>query len=123
MVPRTEIDSYPASTPPAEMLEQMLDGRYTRVPIYDEDIDQMTGELESAFASGDAGEVHRVSHSLKGMVGNYCAEQAFEQARLLDDRARAGNLEGARECLGPLLESTQALRGALRDFARSLGNS
>ena len=43
MVPRTEIESYPATTPPAKILEQMLDGRYTRVPIYDEDIDHVLG--------------------------------------------------------------------------------
>ncbi len=43
MVPRTEIEAYSNDMPPAELLEQMLEGRYTRVPIYEESIDQVLG--------------------------------------------------------------------------------
>jgi CBS domain containing-hemolysin-like protein len=43
MVPRTEIEAYPASTPPDKLLEEMLIGRYTRVPIYEDDIDHVLG--------------------------------------------------------------------------------
>ncbi len=43
MVQRTEIDAYPTDMPPAELLEQVLDGRYTRVPIYEESIDRVLG--------------------------------------------------------------------------------
>ena len=43
MVPRTEIVAFPAQTPPDELLDEVLDERYTRVPIYDESIDQILG--------------------------------------------------------------------------------
>jgi CBS domain containing-hemolysin-like protein len=43
MVQRTEIEAYPATTPPAELLEDMLDGRFTRVPIFEESIDHVLG--------------------------------------------------------------------------------
>jgi len=43
MVPRTEITAFPYGTPPAELLEAMLEDRYTRVPIYEEDIDHVLG--------------------------------------------------------------------------------
>jgi CBS domain containing-hemolysin-like protein len=43
MVPRTEIEAYPANTPPDKLLEEMLVGRYTRVPIYEDDIDHVLG--------------------------------------------------------------------------------
>jgi len=43
MVPRTEIEAHPHDAPPEEMLEKLLDGRYTRVPIYEEDIDHVLG--------------------------------------------------------------------------------
>ena len=43
MVPRTEIEAQPADLPPEELLEKLLDGRYTRIPIYDEDIDNVLG--------------------------------------------------------------------------------
>jgi len=43
MVPRTEIEAYLASTSPAQMLEDMLASRFTRVPIYEDDIDNVLG--------------------------------------------------------------------------------
>ncbi len=45
MVPRTEIDAYPTDTPVSELIEQMLEGRYTRVPIYEESIDHVLGVI------------------------------------------------------------------------------
>ncbi len=43
MVPRTEIAAFPIEMPPAELLEQVLEERYTRVPIYEESIDHILG--------------------------------------------------------------------------------
>jgi CBS domain containing-hemolysin-like protein len=43
MVPRTEIEAFPVATPPAELLDSLLQSRYTRVPIFDEDIDHVLG--------------------------------------------------------------------------------
>ncbi|MEE8385703.1 MAG: hemolysin family protein [Dehalococcoidia bacterium] len=43
MVPRTEIAAFSFSTPPAELLESVLEERYTRVPIYEDNIDQILG--------------------------------------------------------------------------------
>jgi putative hemolysin len=43
MVPRTEVVAFAAKTPPAELLEQLLNERYTRAPIYDESIDNISG--------------------------------------------------------------------------------
>jgi CBS domain containing-hemolysin-like protein len=43
MVPRTEIEAYSVQTPAGELLDAMLAGRYTRVPLYSEDIDDVLG--------------------------------------------------------------------------------
>lgn len=43
MVPRTEIEAYALDTPASELLEAMLGGRYTRVPVFREDIDDVLG--------------------------------------------------------------------------------
>jgi len=43
MVPRTEIEAYSLETPPEELLEAMLASRYTRVPVFREDIDDILG--------------------------------------------------------------------------------
>ena len=45
MVPRTEISAFPDDTPPADLLESILDGRYTRVPIYEDSIDNVLGVI------------------------------------------------------------------------------
>jgi putative hemolysin len=43
MVPRPQIWARPVETPPALLLEQMLEERYTRVPIFEGSIDQVLG--------------------------------------------------------------------------------
>jgi len=45
MVPRTEIEAYPVETSVSELMKKMLDGRYTRVPIYEESIDHVLGVI------------------------------------------------------------------------------
>jgi len=57
MVPRTEITAFPVDTPAAELLEEMLEERYTRVPIYAESIDDVLGlvHLKDLIAQVRAG--------------------------------------------------------------------
>lgn len=43
MVPRTEIVAFPVQTPAADLLEEMIEERYTRVPIFEGDIDKILG--------------------------------------------------------------------------------
>jgi putative hemolysin len=43
MVPRTEIFAYSVETPPSELLDRVLEERYTRVPIFEETIDKVLG--------------------------------------------------------------------------------
>jgi putative hemolysin len=45
MVPRTEIEAYAIDTPVSELIESMLEGRYTRVPIYEDSIDHVLGVI------------------------------------------------------------------------------
>ncbi|MCS5638157.1 MAG: hemolysin family protein [Myxococcota bacterium] len=70
MVPRTEIEAYSVETPAAQLLDAMLDGRFTRVPVYREDIDDVLGiaHLKDLvkLASGGKGDVQGV---LKPVLG------------------------------------------------------
>jgi CBS domain containing-hemolysin-like protein len=57
MVPRTEIVAFSVDTPVEEILEQMLEERYTRAPVYEGDIDHVLGvahfkEVVKAVRSG-----------------------------------------------------------------------
>jgi putative hemolysin len=43
MVPRTEIEAFPVTTSPSDLLESLVESRYTRVPIYEDSIDHVLG--------------------------------------------------------------------------------
>jgi len=43
MVQRTEIVAFSVDTPPADLLEKILEERYTRVPVYEDSIDHVLG--------------------------------------------------------------------------------
>lgn len=43
MVPRTEIVAFPVETSPSALLDEVLEERYTRVPIYEGSIDKIIG--------------------------------------------------------------------------------
>jgi putative hemolysin len=45
MVPASEVVAYPLDTPPRELLDKLLEERYTRVPLYEESIDRLEGVL------------------------------------------------------------------------------
>ncbi|MBW2281144.1 MAG: HlyC/CorC family transporter [Deltaproteobacteria bacterium] len=65
MVPRTEIVAFKSDTPPDELLEKVLEERFTRVPIYEQDIDEILGvvhlkDLINLVRSGRDGGLHGV---------------------------------------------------------------
>jgi CBS domain containing-hemolysin-like protein len=45
MVHRNEIVAFPVDTPPSDLLDQVLEERYTRVPIYEGSIDNVLGAV------------------------------------------------------------------------------
>ena len=45
LVPRAEVVAFPIETTPAELLERVLEERYTRVPIYEGSIDHVLGVI------------------------------------------------------------------------------
>jgi CBS domain containing-hemolysin-like protein len=60
MVSRHDILGFPITTPPEELLERVLEERYTRVPIYEDSIDRVLGvvhlkDLTTLVRSGAGG--------------------------------------------------------------------
>jgi len=53
--------------------------------------------MEQGLASGDATAVARAAHGIKGSAGNIGANVVYRLAAELDERARTGSLDGARE--------------------------
>ena len=53
--------------------------------------------LQEGLAAGDATVVARAAHGIKGSAGNIGATKVAALATELDQRARTGNLDGAKE--------------------------
>lgn len=75
--------------------------------------DKHRAALEDGVARGDAETVRRAAHSIKGSAGNIGAKQVMRLASELEERARAGNLEGARD-------RVDAVSAAYADVAREV---
>ena len=88
--------------------------------FFGEDSGKALAEIDAGFAANDAEVVHHAAHALKGLIGNYAATPVFKATARFDDRARAGDLEGARDLLEPLRADIQQLGKALKEFADEL---
>jgi HPt (histidine-containing phosphotransfer) domain-containing protein len=84
------IDTLRQLTPPGEpdVLKEVLQ-------LFLEDVPVRVNRLRAAWTAGDATEVQRAAHSLKGSAGNIGARDMLAVCRLLDDRGKAGDLSGA----------------------------
>ncbi len=61
-------------------------------------------DLAKALETGDAEEVVKASHSLKGAAGNLGLQEIYERAKLIEMNARQGILEGSKEAVTSLRE-------------------
>lgn len=82
----------------AEMLEELRSILDTEFPAlintYIQDSAQRMADIRAAFAAGEADEVRKAAHSLKGASANLGLVYLAEQCRVLEEAARAGNLDG-----------------------------
>jgi HPt (histidine-containing phosphotransfer) domain-containing protein len=89
----------------AELLEMALEtgAKYRRI-------------LEDALATADAAAVARAAHGIKGSAGNIGAGEVATLATELDQRARTGNLDGARERVDAISAAYDRLSGAVQAY-------
>jgi signal transduction histidine kinase/CheY-like chemotaxis protein len=67
-----------------------------------EEAPRWLNDLRGALERGDAAELTRAAHTLKGQADQFGARRAFEVALALEKRGRAGELEGAGPLVGEL---------------------
>jgi len=81
------IDSLRQLTPPGQpdVLKEVLQ-------LFLEDVPGRIERLRSAWQAGNAVEVERSAHSLKGSAGNIGASDLLAVCRLLDDHGKSGDL-------------------------------
>jgi two-component system, sensor histidine kinase and response regulator len=73
-------------------------------------------EMREAIASGDASQLKRPAHSLKGAVGIFDIPAASEAAQKLESLGSTGNLTGAEEAFFELETAINRLRPALAEL-------
>lgn len=70
-------------------------------------------EIGHAVEARDARALERAAHTLKGSVGNFGADAAFQAAFQLEKMGRSGNLTGVDEAYHALETEMERLRPAL----------
>ncbi|MBN2170269.1 MAG: response regulator, partial [Candidatus Krumholzibacteriota bacterium] len=78
-----------------------------------EDSPRMLDQIEEAVEQGDADALTRGAHTLKGAVGNFSAQAAFDAAMNLEMIGRGGDLTEAPGACQKLVEEVRRLQPAL----------
>jgi len=81
-----------------------------------EDSPTLLAKLREAVAQGNAAQVARAAHSLKGLVANFDAHTAAAVAQKLESQALLGELAGAAAEVDQLASHLVELEGQLRDY-------
>ena len=81
------------------------------------DSPKMMAAVKTACAAGDAPALARAAHNLKGCVGTFCADQAFDAAQALEAAGRNEDLSAAVGDLFRLAAAIEALTPELSALA------
>jgi len=74
---------------------------------------ELLGKVRKAVGAGDAAALERAAHALKGSVGNFGAEPAYQAAMRLEKMGRSRDLTGVEDALRALETELERLRPAL----------
>jgi HPt (histidine-containing phosphotransfer) domain-containing protein len=98
-------------TPPGEpdVLAEVLE-------LFLQDVPRRLARLRASCGSGDAVELHKTAHSLKGSAGNIGARAMFAICRQLDDHGRAGDLTDAKRLVDALDAEFARVEVAIRQI-------
>jgi signal transduction histidine kinase/DNA-binding response OmpR family regulator len=75
-------------------------------------------EIHAAIAAHDTPKLRRVSHTLKGAVGTFAAQPAYEAAQRLEQMGQQGDLKGSDETYVALERAIERLRPILATWAQ-----
>jgi HPt (histidine-containing phosphotransfer) domain-containing protein len=83
------------------------------VVLFAEEACQMVASIEAAVEAGDAADLHKFSHKLRGAVLQFSASRAAAIAGQLEEMGRTGSLEDAASIVNQLKAETSELMDAL----------
>jgi len=81
--------------------------------VFSIECDQLLSALSAAIERGDAKEIHRASHTMKGSAKLFSAARVSEVAFELEQSSKAGNLHEAPRLYGILKSEVAELRAAI----------
>lgn len=84
--------------------------------LFLQDVPRRMVKLRAACAAGDAAELHKTAHSLKGSAGNIGAQGMFAICRQLDDHGRVGDLTDATRQVDALDAEFAKVEAAIRQL-------
>jgi protein-histidine pros-kinase len=88
------------------------------IEIYFEDSPGLLIRLREAAANDDARELQQAAHSLKGLLGNFSAEQAVAAASRLEAAGKSDDRSNVRPALEELLRCVEQVERVLRNHLR-----
>ena len=88
------------------------------VAMLGEDSPALLEQIRVAAGSGDAAALVKPAHTLKGMLGNFCAEPAETAARELETMGREERLADVQAAIDKAQRETQQLIDALKQYLR-----
>jgi PAS domain S-box-containing protein len=129
---RAELKAHPetASGDPHEILnEATLLARFGGdlellkdvVQLFLDECPKMVIGIREAVERGDARELERAAHKMKGAVANFAASAAYDAALHLEVMGREGHLDRAREALGQLESALEELKPVLLNLGVRMG--
>ena len=88
------------------------------VGIFSESAPRLVERIEKEAAAGNAATLMRAAHQLKGSIGNFSAPAARGVAAAIEERTRAGDLDGATTLVPELRKRVDELVRALETLVR-----
>ncbi len=92
-----------------EFLEESLE-------MFDQDAPKLLATIRDALGEGNADAVHVGAHTLKSMVGNFCAQPAFDVALKIETLGRQGDLASCQDEFKSLENEVNRLNKELHDL-------
>ena len=84
------------------------------VDMYLQDVDSNCAALGGALASGDAMEVQREAHTVKGLLATFSDDAGSEAAFALEQRAKSGDSAGFSEAVADLQARLREVAAVLK---------
>jgi two-component system sensor histidine kinase/response regulator len=111
-------DQEPIDTVAAlERVEGDVDLLHELVALFLKELPNMLTTLREAVMAGNASGIERAAHKLKGSVGNFAAQPAFEAALKLEGLGRNGSLTEAAPAFAQLEDEIKRLEMEMADMS------